>query len=70
MSFHGAAERTRGKHEGAGSHLVTMREKSVQYRAEVESSSRELRLSIEPLDPTWHPGLFMSTHPKNILIFA
>lgn len=31
-------------------------------RAEVESRSRELRLWVEPLGPTWHPGLFTYIH--------
>ena len=31
-------------------------------RTEVENTSRELRLSVEPLDPTRHPGLFTSIH--------
>lgn len=56
--------RTRWKLGGAVSHLVTMREKKRNLskdRANTkreEVQSREIRLSLEPLDPTWQPGLF------------
>lgn len=53
-------KRTRWKLGGAGSHLVIMRGKKKSLsenrgntkREEVQSRSREIRLSLEPLDPT------------------
>lgn len=55
---------------GAGSHKGKSLPKNGANteKAEVQSGSRGMGLSLEPLDTTWHPGLFTYTR-RDIPIF-